>query len=92
MIREVERAKEWLEGHGFMCSVREWSDSCGLWAADGFIITVRKYSGKRWKPSKLICRVRFWTSHAHKDFEIQELNDESLLDRVALYTYIRGEE
>jgi len=91
MNKQVERAKEWLEGQGFICSVREWSDSCELWAAGGFVITVRKYSGKRWKPSKLICRIRFWTTHAW-DYAFQGLKDESLLDKVALYDYIKGVE
>ena len=92
MLREVDRAKEWLEGQGFLYTIQDWSDSCGLWAAGGYVINVRKNTGRRFRGPERVCKIRFWTSHAHKNFEIQELNNESLLDRVALYAYIRGDE
>lgn len=91
----IERTKAWLESQGFQCSIHEWSDSCGLWGAGGIILKVRKSTGKRWRRSKKVCNVRFWNhgmrvERQYWTFEIQELKDESLLDREALYRYIGG--
>ena len=93
MNKGIERAKEWLENNGFQCSIRKWSDSCGLWAAGGFEIKVSKSTGKRWWQNKKVCIVRFW-NHGWCDgeqywtCEVQELKDETLLDQGALYQYI----
>ena len=95
MNNGIERAKEWLEMHGYQYSIHEWSDSCGLWAAGGIILKVRKSSDRRWRRSKKVCDVRFWnrggcTEKQYWTFEIQELKDESLLDRESLHLYIGG--
>lgn len=97
MNKGIDRAKEWLVKQGFLYSIHKWSDSCGLWAAGGVILKVRKSTGKRWRRDKKVCIIRFWNHGWCKGkhywtFEIQELKDESLLDREALYQYIRGQD
>ena len=93
MIDGIERAKEWLDKHGFQHSIHNWSDSCGLWASGGFVIKVRKSTGKRWWQTKKVCEVRFWNhgwckGKQYWTFGVQELKDESLLDQEALGRYI----
>ena len=92
MNEQVERAKEWLDGHGFLYTVQDWSDSCGLWAAGGAVISVHKNTGRRFRGPERVCKIRFWDTHGPVRYMVQGLKDELLLDKASLYAYIRGEE